>query len=343
MSKYFSGLDIHKDHIQSCVIDTEGTIVNQQRFLNTKEALDYYLEKQDKETSFVMEACGMYEPIYDRIEEQGFSVVLAHPFKVKAIAYSKKKTDEIDAKILAELLKAKLIPESYVPQKHVRFRRSIIRNRTYLVRQRSNLKHHTHSILLKNGIKRIHSDIFGKGGLEWLCQIELPYADRLALDNILAIVNTYNQKIDLSNCLIDEIVKKDEYVKNLVTIPGIGNFLALLITSEIDDIKRFSTAKKLCAYVGIVPSVYQSGNVTRLGAITKLGSSLVRWGLIEAAHRAVISDEYMKIQYEKLEKKKGKHKAIVAVARKMLTYIYIMLTNNMSYGALVVKKSKRRT
>jgi len=338
MSKYFVGLDIHKEQIQGCVIDKEGDVVCQQRFLNTPQALDYFLEKQDKETAFVMEACGMYEPIYDRIEEQGYEVTLAHPLKVKAIAYSKKKTDEIDAKILAELLKAKLIPESYVPEKYVRFRRSLVRNRTYLVRQRTNLKQHTHSILLKNGIKRIHSDIFGKGGMKWLTKIELPYSDRLALDNILAIVNTFNQKIEISQDAIDGIVKSDNKVKRLLTIPGIGNYLALLITAEIDDVKRFKTAKKLCAYVGIVPSVYQSGNNTRLGHITKLGSSLVRWGLVEAAHRAIISDKHMKEIYERLEKKKGKNKAIIAIARKILTYIYIMLTNNIDYEALVVNK-----
>lgn len=91
MTKYFVGLDIHKDEIQGCVLDKEGDVVCKQRFLNTPQALDYFLEKQDKETSFVMEACGMYEPIYDRLEEQGYKVVLAHPYKVKAIAYSKKK------------------------------------------------------------------------------------------------------------------------------------------------------------------------------------------------------------------------------------------------------------
>jgi len=338
MTKYFVGLDIHKEEIQGCVINDQGEVISNQRFLNTTKALDYFLEKQDKDTAFVMEACGMYEPIYDRIEEQGYEVTLAHPLKVKAIAYSKKKTDEIDAKILADLLRVKLIPESYVPPKHVRFRRSIIRNRTYLVRQRSNLKHHTHSILLKNGIKAKYTDIFGKGGMEWLTKIELPYADRLALDNILSIVNTFNQKIELSDDLINGIVKNDKQVNKLLTIPGIGNYLALLITSEIDDVKRFRTAKKLCAYVGIVPAVYQSGNTTKIGSITKLGSSLVRWGLVEAAQRAIVSDKHFKEMFEKLEKRKGRQKAIVAIARKMLTYIYIMLTNNIDYEVLVVNK-----
>lgn len=338
MSEYFCGLDIHKQEIQGCVVDSKGEIVSQQRFLNTPKALDYFLEKQDKETSFVMEACGMYEPIYDRIDVQGYEVVLAHPYKLRAIASSKKKTDEIDAKILADLLRARLIPESYVPKKSTRFRRRLIRDRTYLVKQRSNIKLKIHSILLRNGIKSPYSDIFGKAGWEWLTHLELPYSDRFTLDNLLSIVNTFNNKIEICQNIIDNIVKKDKYIQKLLTIPGIGNYLALLITSEIDDISRFSTAKKLCAYMGIVPSVYQSGNTTKIGHITKLGSNIVRWGLTEAAHRAVVSDKHFKEIYERLEKKKGKNKAIVAVSRKILTYIYIMLTNNIDYEALVINK-----
>jgi transposase len=338
MTKYFVGLDIHKDEIQGCVLDKEGDVVCKQRFLNTPQALDYFLEKQDKETSFVMEACGMYEPIYDRLEEQGYKVVLAHPYKVKAIAYSKKKTDEIDAKILADLLRANLIPESYVPSKQIRFRRTLVRNRTYLVRQRTNLKNRVHSILLKNGVRRIHTDIFGKGGLEWLAKIDLPYADRFMLDNLLSIVYNFNNKIDLTSEAINAIVKNDKQVNRLTKIPGIGNYLALLITSEIDDVKRFNTAKKVCGYIGIVPSVNQSGNNTRLGNITKLGSGLVRWGLIEAANRAIVSDKHFKERFEKLHKRIGRQKALVAIARKMITYIYIMLTNNIDYEALIVNK-----
>jgi len=102
--------------------------------------------------------------------------------------------------------------------------------------------------------------------------------------------------------------------------------------------KRFNTAKKVCGYIGIVPSVNQSGNTTRLGNITKLGSGLVRWGLIEAANRAIVSDKHFKEMFEKLHKRIGRQKALVAIARKMITYIYIMLTNNIDYEALIVNK-----
>lgn len=148
-------------------------------------------------------------------------------------------------------MRANLIPESYVPSKQIRFRRTLVRNRTYLVRQRTNIKNRVHSILLKNGVRRIHTDIFGKGGLEWLAKIDLPYADRFMLDNLLSIVYNFNNKINLTSDAIDGIVKNDKQVNRLTKIPGIGNYLALLITSEIDDVKRFNTAKKYADILGL--------------------------------------------------------------------------------------------
>lgn len=339
---FFGGLDVHKEFIYADVVDEKGKTVRERKFMNTPQALDYFLEQADESTQFVLEACGMFEPIYDRIEAQGFAVKVAHPLKTKAIASAKIKTDAIDAKVLANLLRTDLIAESYVPSKEVRELRSLVRRRASLVRQRSHLKHQSHSILLKNGINAPMTDIFGKLGKKFLQQVELPYAERLALDNLLAIVESFDERIDLSNTAITGVVQSNPTIERLTTLPGVGDFSALLVFADIDNVKRFKDAKHLCSYAGMVPSVYQSGNTTRRGHITKNGSKLLRWVLVQGAHKAVKSDPNLAKFFEHLQKRVGKNKAIMAVARKMLTYIYIMLTEGIEYQALRVNRKKRQ-
>lgn len=336
----YAGLDVHKEFIYANVVDDNGTTVFERKFMNSVEALDYFLGSQEKETSFVLEACGMFEPVYDRIESQGFSVKVAHPLKTRAIASARIKTDSIDAKVLANLLRTDLVAESYVPNKEVRDLRCHVRRRASLVRQRSHLKHQSHSILLKNGINAPMTDIFGVSGKKFLQQVELPFAERLALDNLLAIVESFDERISLSDTAIKGIVQNNPTIKRLTTIPGVGDFSALLVYSEIDDIKRFKSPKQLCSYAGIVPSVYQSGNTVRRGSITKQGSRLLRWILVQAAHKSVVSDPHLSRFYNHLVKKKGANKAIIAVARKMLTYIHIMLTEGIEYQSLCVNRKE---
>jgi transposase len=285
-----------------------------------------------------LEASYAWEPMYDWLDELVEEVTLAHPLKVKAIASAKIKTDAIDAETLAQLLRANLIPKSHVPDKTTRELRSLVRRRASLVRQRSHLKHQAHSILLKNGLKAPVTDIFGKRGKEWLTKLTLPHAERFAMDSILAIISAFDEQLKLSETTIDAVAGNIKPVQRLTTIPGVGNYSGLLAYADIDDIKRFPTAKKLAAYAGLVPSTYQSGNTNRKGPITKNGSKLLRWVLNQAAHKAVQTDPWLNKFYNHLVKKKGSQKAITAVARKILTYMYIILTEGIEYDELYVHR-----
>jgi transposase len=333
---FYAGLDVHKEHINAAVVDSKGKIVKEAKFMNTPEALDGFLAGMDKNTEFALEACGFYEPVYDWIDDRGYGVTLTHPKKVKAIASAKIKTDVIDARTIAQLKRVNLLPESYVPPKHIREIRSIVRHRASLVRQRANIKRCVHSILHKEGIKQPFSDLFGKAGMEWLKQLDLQYSNRLAVDNFLAVYNTMTEKIRLATDNIEAIAEASPGVKRLTTMPGIGKYSALLIATEIGDIKRFPTSAKLCSYAGIVPSVYQSARTLRRGHITKEGNKLLRWILIQCAHKAVVSDKHLSERYKKLERRLGANKAIVSIARKMLCYAYIMLTEKREYHTLGV-------
>jgi len=203
--------------------------------------------------------------VYDKLIESGYDIVLAHPGKVEAIASAKMKTDKIDSEILGQLLRCNLIPKAWAPPKKVREERDIIRFRSILIRNRSRLKSRIKFILLKQGLKYRQSIWTGK----WRETLE-------KLDHKIAayfrIMDQLNQEVKLVDKEIAKLNKDDEQANLLKTIYGISDYSARAILAEIGDIKRFSSAKKLKSYSGLVPSIYQSGEKARYGCITKQGS-----------------------------------------------------------------------
>jgi len=147
----------------------------------------------------------------------------------------------------------------------------------------------------------------------------------------------------------NEIKETDEYIETksqsikeieiLKTIPGISTYSALVIYAEIADVKRFSNWKKLCGYSGLTSSVYQSAETERYGSITKEGSKLLRWILIQSVQKTVRKPNGLQKFHLKILKKKGTKKANVAAARKLLVYIYIMLTQNKTFQELRVNSA----
>jgi len=341
-TKEYVGLDIHKKTITAVVMDKEGNIKTRTKFRNTTEDIYSFMETLQPNTKVVMEACSVWEQIYDLFQEEGFNTILAHPLKLKAIASARIKNDSIDAKILADLLRTNLIPESYAPPRYVRDYREIARLRASLVKIRTILKNRIHAILHKNGIKHEFSDIFGRAGLEFLRNVDIYQVHRYQLDiylNVLNIVNHYIEKVSKE---IERIVISNPDIYLLTTIPGVSFYSALLIYAEIGDIQRFKDSKSLCSYAGLVPSLYQSGSKSYNGRITKEGSKWLRWILIQCANASIRQNNVLSNYYGRLKIMKGKHHnvAISAVARKMLEYIWIMLMYRKAWNDLKVNKNR---
>lgn len=334
----YIGLDVHKKFTHAVVLDEKGTKLDSTEFKNEPVDFDRFIGRIEPKAKIVMEACSCWQHIYDYLDEAGFELKLAHPLRVKAIASARIKTDAIDAETLAHLLRADLIPESYVPPGYVRKERNVVRHRASLVQTKTLIKNKIHAILTRHGISYEFSDAFGKAGVEYLYSLNLPEADRIAMDHYLKLVEFIDTEIDETNEMVEMLCKENPLANLLTSIPGVGYYSALLIMSEIGDIRRFSKTKQLCSYAGLVPSVYQSGNTLRRGRITKQGSRWLRWILTQCAHVAVRKDEPLRIFYARVARRKGKMAATVAVARKMLVYIHTMLTLNIPYHALYIKK-----
>ena len=232
------------------------------------------------------------------------------------------KTDAIDARTLAQLLRGGLLPEAYVAPREIRDLRELLRHRATLTRMRSAVKNRVHAILAKHGVAREHSDLFGKGGREFLAELELRAAPRRRLDSLIALIDDCDREINHTTSEIDERAKADDRVDVLTQIRGVGRYTAMLIIAEIADINRFPTARHLCSWAGLTPTVRSSDGKARLGHISRQGSPALRWALVEAAQKITTGSGPLRDQFEQIAKRRWRKIAKIAVARQILTLSY---------------------
>lgn len=331
----YIGVDYHRRFSYITTMDEKGRIINQAKIPNTKEALGKFLKaSSDGKTSAVLEAGRNWQVMYDLLEENIDTVKLAHSYKVKAIAEARIKTDKIDSKILAHLLRTNLIPEAYVPSKDTRCAKDILRQRMFFIRLRTMTKNRIFMLLERHPEIKTRPqvvDLFGKLGMLWLENLKLSSPDNKLLKENLELLKNLNRRIQATDYLVHLLSSKHPYVKRLSTIPGIGKFFSVLIAYEIDNIKRFITEKKFAGYIGIIPSTYASGNRLTHGRITRQGNKYLRWALIEAIWPAINKDNYLRVYYERIKRTKGSNQAKVATARRLATIIYRVLSEDRDY------------
>jgi transposase len=184
-----------------------------------------------------------------------------------------------------------------------------------LTRIRSALKNRVGAILAKHGIERAHSDLFGPAGRRFLAGLELRDAPRRRLDSLIALVDDLTREIDAG-------ADADPYVEVLCQIRGVGRYIAMLIIAEVGDISRFPSARHLCSWAALAPTVRNSDQRIRLGDISRQGSPTLRWALVEAAQHAGRGRNPLRARYDRLAKRRGKQVAKVAIAREILTLCY---------------------
>ncbi|RLF01457.1 MAG: IS110 family transposase, partial [Thermoprotei archaeon] len=298
----YVGIDLHKNYSYIMEMDEEGKVLYEFKVENDPERLGYYaLSLIPGETKIAVEATYNWYYLIELLENFHLDVMLVHPLKTRATASARIMTDRISSKILADLLRVNLLPPAYIPSRRMRDMREILRHRAFLVSMRAKLKCKVRVILDKNGIKWDYSDIFGKRSLRELRYLDLRYAYKLGLRHYIRLGRLLNELIGEVTEEIEAMAGEDEDARLLITIPGIGYYSALLIVSEIGDIRRFPSARHLCSYAGLVPSVHASGGRVRYGRLTKEGSRWLRWVLVESAIHAVRGSRRFKELYERVK------------------------------------------
>jgi transposase len=338
----FVGLDIGKWKCRAAIMNQEGNILDEFTFTNNHEGIENLATKLNLQDRVVMESTGsVWTNLYDQLDDRNIDVSLANPLKTKAIASAKIKSDKIDARILAHLLRSNLIAESYVPGKPLREILALMRHRVAIVKIRTMVKNQIHAIVDKHGLPCEYSDMFDKRGMEWLRSLELPSLDKLILDNHLTHLENLNQQTDRVDEEVHSKACDDEDVRLLLSLTGVDVYTALLIGSEIGNINRFPDYKKLVSWARLATSLHQSGSVEYHGSITKQGKML-RWIMVEAAHVAVTHDPRMRSFYERVKHRRGGQKTIVAVANKMLKITWFMLTRREPYESRNQKRYEQK-
>jgi transposase len=326
------GVDLHQRFCYMTALEARGKVVQAGPVTNERAALrKYFRQFRGQPVQVAVEACGFWPGFREVVGPEVKRLVLVHPQRVKAIASAKLKNDRVDSATLAHLLRCDLLPESWKADRETQARRQQVRLRTTLVRQRTRLKNQVHAVLHQQGLRSPVTDLFGKRGRGWLSQVKLAASGRETVATCLRMIDHYGEEIQKQNLQLGEKAKPDQRVKWRLTIPGIGECSAMMLLAEIGDIGRFGSKEALCSYAGLVPRVRESAGKAARGRITRQGSSQLRWILVEAAQVATRSSPAARRYYERLLRKKHKHVARVALARKMLIAVYALLHDGVGF------------
>ena len=324
----YLGIDVHKRYAQVAVMNEAGDIVEEVRVENAN--LDE-LAQRYAGSQAAIEATSNYYHIHDTLSEH-LDVTVAHPKDLTQIANTDKKTDRVDAKELARMVRLNSVPESYVPTDEIREARALVRGRQTLVETRTKYANKIHGLLADHGITEDVKPLSVEGR-EFLRELSLPTPWNTLIESYLDVIETLTEEIQKLEKTIRERAGSLKETQLLMTIPGVSYFTALTIYAELGEISRFDDDKAVVSYVGLNPVIRESGDSRIEGSISKRGSGRVRWLLVQAANTAVhtCDDEYLSQFYDRLASRKNSQKAIVATARKMLVSIYHMLDRGEVY------------
>jgi len=271
-----------------------------------------------------IEACGMWRAALKVFRELGYEVKLTSPKKTKDIA-GKKKTDKVDAKTLADLLRTGFLPKVYIPDDEMLRLRDLARHKAQLTRMRADVQRKIRSILMLKGIKS-PKGLWTIKNVEWLVNLN---DENIA--NWVRLFSSFKAEEKETLRRISKIAKNQRLTNILMTIPGIAEFSSLMILEEIADIKRFKTPKELVMYAGLCPGIYQTGNTER-NVKNNAVNNWLKWIITECSGRAsTMKNTKFMYHYAKIKQRKNAKVARRSTARKMLTIIWHMLQKEEPY------------
>lgn len=263
---------------------------------------------------------------------------------MRAISHAKIKTDRFDARVLAELLAAGLIPVVWVPDERTRALRRLIARRRGVVKRRTQVKNEAQAVLHGNFVERPKiTDLFGAKGRSWPATVRVADDKQLTLDGALRQLDFLDGELARLDGEIVRRVVDDADVRRLMTIPGVNVTTAATLKAAIGDVRRFPTARHLVGYLGLHPTVRQSGSgQARHGRTSKEGSAAARHVLVEAAWSAARAPGPRRAFAQRVTARRGAPIAAVAVARKLTMLAWQLLTKGEDYAfqrpAIVARK-----
>jgi transposase len=318
--KEYVGIDLHRRRSVIVRVNEQGEKLSAIRIDNDPQLVAKAVAEAGENPEVVLEATYGWYWLADLLSELGADVHLASPSGLNW-GNRRVKNDENDALDLVKKLRLGELPEAWIAPPETREIRELVRYRAKLVRMRSGLKAQVHSVMAKHNVLPCRLDMFGPGGQAQLDALRLPRGYTNRIESLRDLIIFFDREVTMLEREIHQMLKDDKGYNAIQKIPGIGRVFAAIFVAEIGDVSRFSSADKLCSWAGLTPKHRESDIKVTRGRITKMGSKLVRWAAIEATAK---NRGTKKIQgdFVRISKRRGKQKAHVAVARKILTLVY---------------------
>lgn len=327
------GADVHQRMCTLAVQREDGQLRMLPPMENTRENWLKLVTELPPEAEIALEVSTSGHFVMSVLEEVGWRE-RAHWVHTAGIdSLRKQKSDRLDARRLARKLSVAdrdPLPEAWFPPAPIRELRLLARQRCWTAVGRAQCRNHLRSLLQMYGLRPAHTP-WSEAGRAWLEELKWPPAARECAERILRLHDFWSEERDSSEASLIKASASFPEIAQLRTIPGIGHILAAVIWSEIGDLDRFRSADALLNYTGLVSSLYESGEVSVQGGITRQGPVWLRWGLISAANAAVHGRNAFAQRYYRLRRRKLPNVAKAAVAGSIARCIYGVLKHGCDY------------
>lgn len=333
--------DSHKRYTHVCIQDSSQRFLCERRIEHQKGNIANFLEKCPKGDNVALETIGNWYWIVDEIEAAGMVPKLVNAHKAKLMLGSVNKTDKLDARGLNKLQFTGTLPTVWIPPAEIRDLRELPRTRMVFADLRTKLKNRIHSVIDKYGLQNDFADIsdmFGSKGQERMAETvkQLPPQTAYTLKCLLKELEEVTEQIERIEKRMKKVFSETAEVKLLMTLPGIGFILAVVIATELGDIGRFSGPEKVAGYSGMTPGVHSSGGKTRYGQLRNDVNHYLKWAYSEAGNSTAVNhkrlpDRHVSKLYNRIRSKRGHAKAVGAVGRHLAEASFWVLTKKVEY------------
>ncbi|TME26182.1 MAG: IS110 family transposase [Chloroflexi bacterium] len=341
----YIGVDLHRKVSQVAALEADGELIWNRRIRSRPEEFSrIFGDLTVQPAGVAFEATYGWSWFADLLGDLGLPAHMAHPLATKAISSARVKNDAVDAKTLAHLLRTNLLPEAWIGPPECREARRLVRTRAALVRFRSRLKCQVLAVLADHGVQLPElRDMFGKDGRRFLEATAVPTQSQLCINADLRLIDELTKEIHQLDRELVAFFKADPRMPRLRAIHGIGFFTAAVIIAEVWDVDRFRRPDQLCSWAGLTPKERSSAGHIRRSHITKQGSRVLRWALVEAATVAPRDPGHRRYFMQVLHNERRRTKiARLALARRLLTLCYYALRDEGGCRAYPVGQRTRR-
>jgi transposase len=326
------GVDFHPEFQQIASVDTDSGEFQEKRLAHPAEAEQFYrdLAAQGKKVRVGMEASGHARWLERLLAELQLELWIGDAAQIRAKRVRKQKTDRQDAQLILKLMLKDDFPQIWVPSWENRDLRQLLWHRHRMVQARTRIMNQLQAVALNEGLL-CKKRLWRERGRQQLESFRLaPWASRRRCD-LLELLDRLNPTIAELSQAIEQEVDNCPEAKRLMTHPGVGPLTALAFVLIIGKAERFQCGKQIASYLGLVPLEDSSGKRRRLGHITKQGSSILRFLLVEAAQVTVRSLPEWRSKYFHLAMRRGRKIAKVAMARRLAIGLYWMWRKGWDY------------